>query len=172
MSRVIQALIVEDSEPECNLLRTRRINSWGNPRRSILWFEKLRSIPTADKLLFIMLAIWAVLSACQPNTQIVPVQLLGRWITEDSRYKGVSFEITSSAITLRTVEGSTQIYGISKFESAGEGKRVSYVLYGDRDGQQQQFAFFYTPVGGGELRFKNQIEIRWTKAAAAGPSDR
>jgi hypothetical protein len=109
------------------------------------------------------LAVCAALSACQPNTVQVPLRLVGTWVTEHPKYKGVSLEITKSTITLWTVERSTQIYGISKLESSAEGQRAAYVFYGDRDGQQQQFAFFYSPVGGGELRFKNQIEIRWTK---------
>lgn len=117
---------------------------------------------------FIALLLWVTLPACQTETR-VPSELIGTWTTNNTKYKGLSFEITGSSITVWTAEGGNEIYAISKFEKVGRGNQLAYTFYGDRDGQQQQFAFFYLPTAGGELRFKNQIQIQWTKAPGPSP---
>jgi len=90
--------------------------------------------------------------------------LLGVWTTSAPRYADRSFEITKDLI----IFGSGSIYidsgSISKIEKEDQGSKRLYVIYYDTtEGGEQQFSFYYEPIGGGAIRLKNQEKIVWNK---------
>ena len=126
------------------------------------------------KILRYALAIFVlvVFLGCPWKDKTVPDHLLGTWRTSDPKYADRFFQIEPDHIIFGTgaKKSSTHpIAGISTHEIARikenlEGPYIFYsIYYLNEEGQEYQFSFFYNPESNGPIRFKNQIEIAWTK---------
>jgi hypothetical protein len=98
----------------------------------------------------------------------VPVELIGVWKTNDPRYRDLFLEITERAVIFSTTEGGLETCWISKIESSNQGKTSAHVIHGARSGQHLKFQLYYEASAGGRLRFKNQLQMAWSKVTHDG----
>lgn len=87
--------------------------------------------------------------------------MIGVWKTSNPAYADRFFEIERSTITFGIGEGKIDTHSITNIEVE---KGNSYTIhYKDQEGQRFNFSFTYHPAGQGEITFKNQNQIVWTK---------
>ena len=112
----------------------------------------------------IMLALMFGVQCQQIST--VPEELIGVWVTKDPNYLDRPFEIKKNTVIFEQGLGYLDfdvypIAGVKKTES--EGKTVYIIYYTIPSGKKFEFSFYYSAANGGEIRFKNQPEMLWTK---------
>jgi hypothetical protein len=120
-----------------------------------------------SKGILVALAILACLFGCQPEEPAtVPDELLGVWETSAPKYKDSFFELTKDTLTFANRDlDYIDVNSISKIEKIHREKGILYTIhYENREGQEYKFAFYYDPLRGGAIRFKNQDQIEWRKA--------
>jgi len=96
----------------------------------------------------------------------VPENLIGVWATSDPAYADRPFEITRNEVIFHTGEKTFDIYPIKSIEMEkvpGEENNLYTINYIIKEGLKYEFSFFYNPAGQGEIRYKNQRQIAWTK---------
>jgi len=96
----------------------------------------------------------------------VPEELIGVWVTKDPNYVDRPFEIKKNTVIFEQGLGYLDfdvypIAGVKKTES--EGQTLYIIYYTIPSGKKFEFSFFYSAANGGEIRFKNQPEMLWTK---------
>ena len=102
---------------------------------------------------------------CQERLTI-PEELIGVWLTKDSRYANYPFEIKKNTVIFEQGLGYLDfdvypIAGVKKTEL--EGQTLYIICYTLTSGKEFEFSFYYSAANGGEIRFKNQPEMLWTK---------
>jgi uncharacterized lipoprotein YehR (DUF1307 family) len=121
------------------------------------------------KKIVLILAIMFFLFGCQSeDSRTVPRKLRGVWGTSAPKYKKCFLELTEDQIifTNEDVLDKMSFNSIESIEKREVGKQVLYTItYKDDDDQEYELAFFYDPKKGGTIRFFNQRQIRWKKAA-------
>jgi len=115
-------------------------------------------------LLFAMLAL--IFGVHCGQTFTVPEELIGVWVTKDPNYSDRPFEIKENTVIFEQGLGYLDfdvypIVGVKKTES--EGQTLYIIYYTIPSGKKFEFSFYYSAANGGEIRFKNQPEILWTK---------
>ena len=114
-------------------------------------------------LILLMIACFGSQCAQSPT---VPENLIGMWGTSDPAYADRTFEITRNKIILQTGEKSFDTYTIKKIqmEKVPGGQTLLYIFhYKSKEGLKYKFSFYYNPAGQGEIRYKNQTQVEWTK---------
>jgi hypothetical protein len=99
----------------------------------------------------------------------VPDNLIGVWETTDPMYADRTFEITRNEVIFQTGEQTFNPYTIKKIEmekAPGKQTLLYTFHYMNQKGLQYKFSFYYDPAGQGEIRYKNQSQILWTKRRA------
>jgi len=96
----------------------------------------------------------------------VPEELIGVWVTKNSRYSDYPFEIKKNTVIFEQGLGYLDfdvypIAGVKKTES--EGQTLYIIYYTLPSGKKFEFSFYYSAAKGGEIRAKNQPEMLWTK---------
>jgi hypothetical protein len=96
----------------------------------------------------------------------VPEELIGVWVTKDPNYVDRPFEIKKNTVIFEQGLGYLDfdvypIAGVKKTES--EGQTLYIIYYTITSGKKFEFSFYYSAANGGEIRFKNQPEMVWTK---------
>lgn len=114
------------------------------------------------------LASFLVAGCQRQELRSVPVDLIGVWKTHDPRYRDLFLEITDRSVIFSTAEGGLETYWISKIESSTQGKTSAHVIYGEQSGQDLKFQFYYDGGAGGRLRFKNQLQMAWSRVTHDG----
>jgi hypothetical protein len=122
------------------------------------------------KPIIVALATCAVLLACESKgPKSIPPEMLGVWGTSEPKYEGCFFELTKDKVSFANEAylESFVIHKISKIEitTPKVEKLLCTVYYKGSEGQEYEFSFYYDPSDGGSIRFKNQITIKWVKAA-------
>lgn len=115
-------------------------------------------------LLFALLALMIGVQCGQMFT--VPEELIGVWVTKDPNYSDRPFEIKENTVIFEQGLGYLDfdvypIVGVKKTES--EGQTLYIIYYTIPSGRKFEFSFYYSAANGGEIRFKNQPEMLWTK---------
>lgn len=116
-------------------------------------------------VVFIILTIAFFGFQCAEST-IVPDNLIGVWGTSDPTYDDRTFEITRNEIIFQTGEKTFDTYAIKKIEmeKVSGGQTLLYIFhYKNKEGLKYKFSFYYNPAGQGEIRYKNQSQVVWTK---------
>jgi hypothetical protein len=115
----------------------------------------------------VFLVIFAVVFGVQCQKGFtVPEELIGVWVTKDPRYFNYPFEIKKNTVIFEQGLGYLDfavypIAGVKKTES--EGQTLYIIYYTLPSGKKFEFSFYYSAAKGGEIRFKNQPEMVWTK---------
>ena len=95
-----------------------------------------------------------------------PDHLIGVWGTSDPTYADRTFEISRNELIFQTGEKTFDTYSIKSIEMEkipGTEKILYTINYVNKEGLKYKFSFYYNPAGQGEIRYKNQKEISWTK---------
>ena len=129
-----------------------------------LTFGASQMRPRTRLLLFVAFALMTVVQ-CQELSG-VPEELLGVWVTKNPDYSDRPFEIKKNTVIFEQGLGYLDfdvfpIAGVKKTEDEGQ---TSYTIYyTTASGKKFEFSFFYSAANGGEIRFKHQPEMVWTK---------
>ncbi len=120
-----------------------------------------------SKTIFIALAIFATLFGAQCKKEItVPDELIGVWETTYPGFDIRPFEIKKATLIFEQGLGYFDFvtYPIVGIKQTFENGDILYVIsYLIPDGLTYKFSFYYTPANGGEIRFKNRSQVKWTK---------
>lgn len=103
-----------------------------------------------------------VLTSPGPNVlDGTPTEILGRWTTDDSRYRDRAFHIEDDTFHLEVGPDSILSYRIARIQRFGDDGFDRYVVtYYTREGEvQQEFRLFPDGV----LRLKNPPDLVWTR---------
>ena len=96
----------------------------------------------------------------------VPEELIGIWVTKDPRYLNTPFEIKKNTVIFEQGLGylDFDVYPVADVKKTeSEGQTLYIVYYTLPSGKIFEFSFYYSGINGGEIRFKNQPEMVWTK---------
>lgn len=117
-----------------------------------------------------LLIAWVILLIligiqCRKNTTISD-ELMGIWTATSLKYKGCFFELRTNSITIKPQEGEPNSFAITniirKKKSKEEWTRYT-IYYVDQGGKEYEFPILYHPERNGVIRFKNQLDIVWTR---------
>ncbi len=125
-----------------------------------------RSVVSAMRIVNCLVVLW-LCAACTPEPDHAPAYLVGVWETTSDGYTDQHMFIDQTRIGFGTSALAADGYVITKIDESHEaGKTLFIVSYQDAEQAKFQLAFFYDPVGGGRITFKNQDHLVWTKKAA------
>lgn len=96
----------------------------------------------------------------------VPENLIGVWGTSDPTYADRTFEITRYEVIFQTGEQTFNNYSIKSVKmekNPGEEDTLYTINYVNKEGLKYGFSFYYNPAGQGQIRYKNQRQMLWTK---------
>ncbi len=94
----------------------------------------------------------------------LPDALVGRWVTEEPKYADRFFELTKNVVVFGKGYEYLDIRRIRRVvESQTSGGALYSITYANDKGKEYRFSFYYEPKDGGVIRFKNQMQIKWTK---------
>ncbi|MBC8457150.1 MAG: hypothetical protein H8D67_04040 [Deltaproteobacteria bacterium] len=119
----------------------------------------------SKKIVLVFIIIFFFFGCQSKESRTVPVELRGVWRTSAPKYKSCYFELTENEIifTNENYLDEMQINYISNIEKIIPGKRILYAInYVDDDDSEYELSFYYDPSEG-EIRFKNQQQIKWKK---------
>jgi len=115
-------------------------------------------------LLLVVLASISLYGLVRPSGRgEVPQVVLGRWTTTAQRYADKSFTIRKDSLVLYVSESDSTVHLIEgvEVEDLG-GPLLLTVHYWDVEGLTE-FPFYYDPMRGGVVRFKNQRAMEWKR---------
>ena len=115
----------------------------------------------------VLLVTSAVVFGVQGQERLtVPEELIGVWVTKYPNYVDTPFEIKKDTLIFELGLGYLDfdvypIAGVKKTES--EGQTLYIIYYTLPSGKIFEFSFYYSGTNGGQIRFKNQPDMVWTK---------
>ncbi len=116
-----------------------------------------------DSLIVLLLSL--ALASCQGKP--VPDSIIGRWVTDDDRYKECALEIEATSIAFRNSEGGADFFPIRKVVPVKKDSSLKVTIeYGGPDEVVYTTTFVWSSDGGGSLRAKNQPGVTWIRAEA------
>jgi len=120
-----------------------------------------------SRTILILVVTIAVMFGVQCQQMLpVPEELIGVWVTKDPNYLDRPFEIKKNTVIFEQGLGYLDfdvypIVGVKKTEA--EGQTLYIIYYTIPSGKKFEFSFYYSAANGGEIRFKNQPQMVWTK---------
>jgi len=121
----------------------------------------------SSRVILIALAILTVMSGVQCQQEYaVPEELIGVWVTDDPAYHDHPFEIKQETLIFEQGQGyfDFDVFPIAGLEKTEAEEATLYTIYYTiPSGREFEFTFYYTSADGGQIRFKNQPEMLWTK---------
>jgi len=115
----------------------------------------------------VLLLIFPVVLGVQCQRHFaVPEELIGIWVTKDPRYVNNPFEIKKNTVIFEQGLGylDFDVYPIADVKKTeSEGQTLYIIYYTLPSGKIFEFSFYYSAAHGGQIRFKNQPEMVWTK---------
>ena len=114
--------------------------------------------------IFITLAVFSANGCGEKGT--IPDELIGEWQTLDPKYEGCNFEVTELTVSFQPKGAesySNIITNVEREEDPNEEFVLYTIFYKMESGKIYQLSLNYYPEENGAIRFKNQIEIVWTK---------
>ena len=122
-----------------------------------------------ERALVGVLILFLITLGCKSNKiPAVPENIIGVWGTSNPDYADRTFEITKTEVIFQTGEGTFDNYPIKSIEMEkppGAAQNLYTINYTNKEGTKYKFLFYYNPAGQGEIRYKNQSQIVWTKVA-------
>jgi hypothetical protein len=108
------------------------------------------------------LALAAALACAREG---VPVELIGRWTTDDPRYADRALEIDAERIAFGTGPGLRLTYRVQGIEREADATNGTLIrLYYDAPGEPERALQLRLPTAG-RLRLENHSEL-WTRQSA------
>lgn len=111
-----------------------------------------------------LVVFFVVRAVMSPGVNILdetPSEIVGRWMTDDSRYADRAFHIEEETFHLEVGEDSILSYRVARIQRFPSGDFDRYLLsYHTREGEaRQEFRLFPDGV----LRLKNPPDVVWTR---------
>jgi hypothetical protein len=105
-----------------------------------------------------------ICSQCGKNTT-VPDELTGIWRTASPKYEGCFFEFRTNTITIGPLEGEPSTFAITNIKRKKESNEewALYTIFYVDKGEEYEFPLYFLLEKGGVIRFKNQLDIAWTR---------
>ncbi len=98
------------------------------------------------------------------KTTPIPDDLIGMWVTSNPEYSSRYFGIKKDHLVFGNGQLLSDYGHISTFKKAVQDNCILYIVYyKDDQREKQQISFYYEPIDGGAIRFKNRKQIKWTK---------
>jgi hypothetical protein len=120
-----------------------------------------------ERALIEVLIVLIIILGCESKKiAAVPENLIGVWGTSNPTYADRTFEITKNEVIFQTGEQTFDTYSIKsiEMEKVPRGEDDLYTInYIDKEGEKFKLSFYYNPAGQGVIRYKNQIQMAWTK---------
>ena len=120
-----------------------------------------------EKVLVGLLIFLTVILGCDSKKiAVVPENFIGVWGTSDPTYADRTFEITRNEVIFQIGEQDFNTYSIKSVKmekTSGEEGSLYTINYTNKEGQKYEFSFYYNQSGQGEIRYKNQRQMAWTK---------
>jgi hypothetical protein len=92
----------------------------------------------------------------------LPAKLHGVWENADPDYINRYFLLDTNAIGFGTGDGKVDWFEIVSVKESSEGNKTRFTIeYQLRSGDLLEKSFYYDPLKGGVIRFKNQQNIEW-----------
>lgn len=114
-----------------------------------------------------LLALW-LCTACTSEPEAAPSYLLGAWQTQAEGYADQHMFIDDHRIGFGTSSLTADGYVITHIDESQVGAKTLFVVsYQGADQAKYQLAFFYEPVGGGRITYKNQDHLIWMRKESA-----
>jgi hypothetical protein len=125
-----------------------------------LWQNKTIWVSTVA--LFFLLALSLFL--CSRDTRVTLDEFVGVWNTTAINYEDRFFKISDSTIAFGIGDGKQDIYYIQAVTQTLEDKKHLYTIsYENIEKTDFKLSFYYDRDAGGVIRFKNQMDIEWTR---------
>ena len=120
-----------------------------------------------SRTFLVLLLIFPVVLGVQCQRQFtVPEELIGIWVTKDPRYVNNPFEIKKNTVIFEQGLGylDFDVYPIADVKKTeSEGQTLYIIYYTLPSGKIFEFSLYYSAADGGQIRFKNQPEMVWSK---------
>ncbi len=115
------------------------------------------------------LVMVAGLFGCQTKKHMtVPEELVGVWKTSAPQYADRFFELREVVIVIDTGQGTISVNFVQEVAEVRAGDQILYTIYyAGQEGTKSEWSFYYDPSHGRAIRFKNQMQIAWTKVNAS-----
>ncbi len=120
--------------------------------------------------LWILAGMFAVLVAVnmwgkvKPEERgMVPEEVIGTWTTTDSDYADRAFEIRKSSVVFHTGGSDYTVHLIETVEVEDLDGPILVTIYYSQDLGTNIFSFYYDPIDGGVITFRNQRDMEWRR---------
>lgn len=95
----------------------------------------------------------------------VPVELFGRWTTDDARYADRALVITDSTVAFYMGPDPISVHRIRRTHTEpGDSGELQYDIEYETEGEPQSISLISEGSPAKIIRLKNQREMEWTKA--------
>ena len=124
------------------------------------WQNKMIWASSGVLVLLVTLAI----IFCSNDSRVTLDKFYGLWKTTAENYEDRFFEITDSTIAFGIGNGKQDIYYIQAVTKTVEDKQNLYTITCENIEETDfKLSFYYDRNAGGVIRFKNQMDIEWTR---------
>ena len=102
---------------------------------------------------------------CFFKPEVIPEELIGKYITTHPEYEKQFFELGSELITLAFGDGKYKYYSVKRVEKEIIDERMLYTILCSNEEEEEEFnfAFFADMENGGVIHFKNKQHVTWEK---------
>ncbi len=118
------------------------------------------------KLWWISFCLFSVFIIQCKSSNSLPLDIAGKWTTENQAYKGEYIDISSRSITFGSEGSESFTYSIKKvkIEKGPIHNSTNYRIFcSDKSGVENLFTLIYTPDDGGILRQKSSQDTIWKR---------
>ena len=115
---------------------------------------------------FVLCVVVTALFGCQILAdKTVPEELFGVWETSAPRYVNSTFEFKDEMIIFTNGMAYINVNFITDIkQSPDKDKTLFDIYFENKEGLEYQRSFYYFKgQNGGMIRFKNQMDVEWTK---------
>ncbi|NIM49204.1 MAG: hypothetical protein GTN62_04590 [Gemmatimonadales bacterium] len=98
-----------------------------------------------------------------PKDKTIPDELVGVWHTTDPRYADRPFEITKDILIFHQGGTDSTVHEILEVKRDEGVRETLYTINYDNEEAVYEFAFYYSAVPEGVIRFKNQRHMEWRR---------
>jgi len=125
--------------------------------------QPLRAIVSLRPCRAACLLVLALLcAACPEQSSTLPAELMGRWVTQDSRFEGRAMQFEAGQLSFETGSEPRTIHRISAVEP-GDGPGTLTVIY--LGGEEMEYRLdLHLDSQAGVLSLANRPDVIWRKA--------
>jgi hypothetical protein len=94
----------------------------------------------------------------------VSESVFGVYVTEDSRYVDRQFRLSQQIVVFGTGEDEEVVYSLTDIrQMPDQGRSLYTITFQENRGEEIQQSFYFDDQDQGEIEFKNNPDVLWTK---------